>query len=165
MFLPETGGCAIIDAEKRKGAKSAVKVCAVDLGDSRTGVAFSDLSMTLVGETTVIREKNTARLLEKLAALVREKGAAAVAVGCPVNMDGTRGPRAERAEGLAGELRGLTGVRVDLVDERRTTVDAHRILSDNGVFGKKRKDTVDAVAASLILETYMGIRRQEEQKG
>lgn len=141
-----------------------MKVCAVDLGDSRTGVAFSDIMMTLVGETEVLREKNTARLLDRLCSLFEEKRPGAVAVGCPVNMDGSKGERAERAERIAGELAERTGLRVDLVDERRTTVDAHRILGDNGVYGKKRKNTVDAVAASLILETYMGILKHEEEK-
>ncbi|MBR4940478.1 MAG: Holliday junction resolvase RuvX [Clostridia bacterium] len=141
-----------------------MRVCALDLGDSRTGVAFSDLLMTLVGETLVIHEKNTAKLMDKICALLAEKKPGAVAVGCPVNMDGTRGERAQRAQRLAEELAQRTGLRVDLVDERRTTVDAHRILSDNGVFGKKRKDTVDAVAASLILETYMGILKREGEK-
>ena len=141
-----------------------MRVCALDLGDSRTGVAFSDLMMTLVGETFVIHEKNTAKLMDKICGVLSERKPGAVAVGCPVNMDGTRGERAERATRLAAEIAERTGLRVDLVDERRTTVDAHRILGDNGVYGKKRKDTVDAVAASLILETYMGILKREGVK-
>jgi len=132
-----------------------LKACAVDLGDSRTGVAFSDLSGTLVGETAVIREKDLKKLARVLAGMFNERGVAAAAVGLPVNMDGTRGPRAEKAEAFAQRLRELSGLPVALIDERRTTADAHRILSESGVFGRRRKNTVDAVAASLILEIFL----------
>ncbi len=138
-----------------------MRVCALDLGDSRTGVAFSDLMGMLVGETAVIHEKNTARLMDKICALMAEKKPDSIAVGCPVNMNGTRGERAERATRLAAEITDRTGIKTVMIDERRTTVDAHRILGDNGVYGKKRKDTVDAVAAALILETYLGILKRE----
>ena len=142
-----------------------MRVCALDLGDSRTGVAFSDLTLTLVGESFVIHEKNTARLMDRLCEMLSERKPDGVAVGCPVNMNGTRGPRAERAERLAAELAERTGLRVDLIDERRTTVEAHNILGDNGVYRQKRKDTVDAVAASLILEIYMAkIKREAAEK-
>ena len=76
-------------------------------------------------------------------------------LGYPKNMDGTLGPRAEKSEAFAELLRKKTGLEVVLWDERRTTVDAHRILSDNDRHGKRRKQTVDAVAATLILEGYL----------
>ena len=132
-----------------------MKIMAIDYGDARTGVAFSDPGGILVGETLVIEEWNAERLAEKLAALYRDREAGLIAIGRPLNMDGSAGPRAEKSAALAEKLRELTGARVREVDERRTTVDAHRILSANGKKMKKHKATVDAVAAALILETVL----------
>ncbi len=131
------------------------RVCAVDYGRTRTGVAFSDPSRTLAGETVVITEKNERALAQKLCALFEEKQVGAVAVGLPVNMDGTVGPQGEKCRRFASLLSQMSRREVTLIDERRTTVDAHRILSENGVFRQKRKETVDAVAASLILEIFL----------
>ena len=131
------------------------RVCAVDYGRTRTGVAFSDPSRTLAGETAVITEKNERALAQKLCALFEEKQVGAVAVGLPVNMDGTVGPQGEKCRRFAALLSQLARRVVPLIDARRTTVDAHRILSENGVFRQKRKETVDAVAASLILEIFL----------
>lgn len=132
-----------------------MKIMAIDYGDARTGVAFSDISGTIVGETLVVKEWNAERLAERLAELYRERGAGKIIIGCPLNMDGSRGERAEKSDALAELLREGTGAEVVSVDERRTTVDAHRILSESGKRAKKHKDIVDAVAASLILETYL----------
>lgn len=132
-----------------------MKIMAIDYGDARTGVAFSDPGGILVGETLVIEEWNAERLAEKLAALYRDREAGLIAIGRPLNMDGSAGPRAEKSAALAEKLRELTGAQVREVDERRTTVDAHRILSANGKKMKKHKATVDAVAAALILETVL----------
>ena len=139
------------------------KVCAIDYGRTRTGVAISDLFRTLTGESLVITEKDELVLARKIAALIEEKNIGPVAVGLPRNMDGSVGPQGEKCVHFAGELEKLIGREVTLIDERRTTVDAHRILSDNGVFRQKRKETVDAVAASLILEIYL--KRLKDAEG
>ena len=139
------------------------RVCAVDYGRTRTGVAFSDPSRTLAGETAVITEKNERALAQKLCALFEEKQVGAVAVGLPVNMDGTVGPQGEKCRRFAALLSQMSRREVTLIDERRTTVDAHRILSENGVFRQKRKETVDAVAASLILEIFLKKLRGGEE--
>lgn len=132
-----------------------MRVMAIDYGDSRTGIAISDLSGTLVGETMVLRAKGPRAAEEQLVSLIGEKKPERIALGNPLNMDGSAGARSERSHELAAILTERTGVRCDLWDERRTTVDAHRILSDANVRGKDRKNTVDAVAASLILEGYL----------
>lgn len=134
-----------------------MKIMAIDYGDARTGVAFSDISGTIAGETLVVHEWNAERLAETLAGLYRERGAGKIVIGCPLNMDGSRGERAEKSGELAERLRALTGAEVIAIDERRTTVDAHRILSESGKRTKKHKDVVDAVAAALILETYLNM--------
>ena len=132
-----------------------MRIMAVDYGDARTGVALSDLTGTLTGEAFVIAEWNRDKTVEKLAKAAAEHGAQTLVVGLPKNMDGTLGPRAEACQELAALLEQATGLPVVLWDERRTTVDAHRILHDNGRREKKHKKNVDAVAASLILEGYL----------
>lgn len=132
-----------------------MRVMAIDYGDTRTGVAFSDITGTLTGETFVVKAYSPEKTIEEMMKLIAEKSPSVVVVGYPKNMNGTIGPRAEKSEEFANLLRDKSGLKVELRDERLTTVDAHRILSDTGRSGKKRKNTVDAVAASLILENYL----------
>ena len=141
-----------------------MRVCAVDYGDARTGVAVSDPTGLLAGHTEVIKAYRPEAVAERVAAIAREYGAERLVLGFPVNMDGTKGPRAEKAEAFAELLRNVTGLPVTLWDERRTTVDAHRILRANGKNGRKRKDVVDAVAAALILEGYLAWERGQASK-
>ena len=133
---------------------------AVDYGDARTGVAISDLLCSIVGSTTVIHSRNTEKTLQQLQRLIEENDVQEVAVGLPKNMDGTEGVRAELCREFARRLEDVTGLPVALWDERRTTVEAHNILSAHNYHGKKRKNTVDAVAASLILEGYLAYRKR-----
>ena len=137
-----------------------MKIMAVDYGDARTGVAISDLLCSIVGSTTVIHSRNTEKTLQELQRLIAENDVQEIAVGLPKNMDGTEGVRAELCRQFAGKLESATGLKVVLWDERRTTVEAHNILSAHNYHGKKRKNTVDAVAASLILEGYLGFRKR-----
>jgi len=132
-----------------------MRVIAVDYGDARTGIAVSDESASLTGEAWVIQEKNQATVARIVASEAVSRNAQVIAVGYPKNMNGSVGPRAEKSEQLAGLLRTLCDIEVVLWDERMTTMSAHRILTDTGRHGKKRKKTVDAVAASLILESYL----------
>ena len=132
-----------------------MRVLAIDYGDQRTGIAVSDPMGVLAGEAFVIREWNAQVLADKITAEVKARGVERIVLGHPLNMDGTAGPRAEKSRALAALLREKTGREIILWDERRTTVDAHRILTDNGRHGKRRKETVDAVAATLILEGYL----------
>ena len=135
-----------------------MRIMGVDYGDARTGIAISDLLCSIVGTTYVIHSRNREKTLEEIARLVKENDVGEIAVGLPKNMDGTEGARAELCRELAQLLEEKTGLPVKLWDERRTTVEAHNILSQHNYHGKKRKDTVDAVAASLILEGYLGFR-------
>ena len=135
-----------------------MRVMGIDYGDARTGVAISDLLCSIVGSTTVIHSRNMDKTLQEVVRLVRENEVGEIAVGLPKNMDGTEGARAELCKAFAQKLRETTGLPVTMWDERRTTVEAHNILSQHNYHGKKRKDTVDAVAASLILEGYLAFR-------
>lgn len=135
-----------------------MRVMGIDYGDARTGVAFSDLLCSIVGTTTVIHSRNPEKTLDQLVALMKEHEVGEIVIGLPKNMDGSEGPRAELCREFAKRLEEKTGMSVALWDERRTTVEAHNILSQHNYHGKKRKNTVDAVAASLILEGYLAFR-------
>ena len=131
------------------------RIMGIDYGDARTGVAFSDLRCTIVGSTCVVPSRNVEKALADLVRMAKEQDVGTIVVGLPRNMNGTEGPRAELCREFAGRLGELTGLDIVMWDERRTTVEAHNILSQHNYHGKKRKDTVDAVAASLILEGYL----------
>ncbi len=135
-----------------------MKIMGIDYGDARTGVAISDLLCSIVGSTAVIPSRNTEKAIADIVRLVQENGVGEIVVGLPKNMNGTEGPRAELCREFAAKLEQATGVKVVLWDERRTTVEAHNILSMHNYHGQKRKNTVDAVAASLILEGYLQFR-------
>ena len=137
-----------------------MRVLAVDYGDARTGIAVSDLLCSIVGSTTVIHSRNQEKTLREIAELVKEKEVGEIVVGLPRNMDGSEGPRAQLCREFAEKLKQELGLPITMWDERRTTVEAHQILSEHNYHGKKRKNTVDAVAASLILEGYLGFRKR-----
>ena len=135
-----------------------MRIMGVDYGDARTGIAISDLLCSIVGSTTVIHSRNPEKTLTQIQAMVQEKEVGEIVVGLPKNMDGTEGSRAQLCREFAQRIEQATGLPVRMWDERRTTVEAHNILSEHNYHGKKRKDTVDAVAASLILEGYLAFR-------
>jgi len=137
-----------------------MKIMGIDYGDARTGVAISDLLCTIVGSATVVPSRNTQKAIADIVRLAKENQVGEIVVGLPRNMDGTEGARAELCRAFAEQVKEATGLPVTMWDERRTTVEAHNILSQHNYHGKKRKDTVDAVAASLILEGYLAFRRR-----
>lgn len=134
------------------------KIMGVDYGDARTGIAVSDLLCSIVGSTAVVPSRNHEKALADIVRIARENQVEEIVVGLPRNMDGTEGPRAALCREFGAELAAATGLPVHMWDERRTTVEAHNILSQHNYHGKKRKNTVDAVAASLILEGYLAFR-------
>lgn len=136
-----------------------MKIMAIDYGDARTGIAISDALGMLTGFTTVVHAYTPDKVAAEINILIREHSVGELVMGLPKNMDGTEGPRAELYKQFAARLEEVTGLKPVMWDERWTTVDAHRILSQNNVRGKKRKNTVDAVAASLILEAYLASRK------
>ena len=137
-----------------------MRIMGIDYGDARTGVAISDLLCSIVGTTYVVPSRNTEKAVADIVKLAKDNDVGKIVVGLPKNMDGTEGPRVELCRGFAQTLREATGLEVDMWDERRTTVEAHNILSQHNYHGKKRKNTVDAVAASLILEGYLAYLRR-----
>ena len=141
-----------------------MKIMAIDYGDAHTGIAISDATGTLAGFSTVIDSRKADVVTAEICRLVQEHGVTELVLGYPKNMDGTLGPRAEKAAAFGQTLRQLTRLPVTLWDERRTTIDAHNILFNNGQNAKKRKKTVDAVAAALMLEGYLTRKRLEAER-
>ena len=139
-----------------------MKILAVDYGDTRTGLAISDRTEFLASPVGTITERNAERLAHKVADAVREQGAELIVVGLPINMNGTRGPRAEKCEEFAKMLGELVDCPVEMWDERSTTVTAHNIRNTTNVRGKARKAVVDTVAATIILEGFMAHRRNKK---
>ena len=140
-----------------------MKIMAVDLGLARTGIAVSDPREMLASPVGTVEEKDLDRLAQKIATLAVEQRAELLVVGHPRNMDGTRGESARRAEGFAKQLEVLTGLTVQLWDERMTTVSAIGYLNQTDVRGKKRKQVVDTVAATIILQDFLDSRRLRGQ--
>ena len=135
-----------------------MRIMGVDYGDARTGIAMSDLLCSIVGTTAVIHSRRDDKTIAEIKKLIEQNGVTEIVVGLPKNMNGTEGPRAELCKAFAELLKAETGLPVTMWDERRTTVEAHNILSAHNYHGQKRKNTVDAVAASLILEGYLAFR-------
>ncbi len=136
------------------------KIMGIDYGDARTGVAISDLLCSIVGSTCVVPSRNREKAVADIVRLCKENMVGEIVVGLPRNMDGSEGPRAQLCREFAEVLKEATGLSVAMWDERRTTVEAHNILSQHNYHGKKRKETVDAVAASLILEGYLAFKKR-----
>ncbi|MBS1327604.1 MAG: Holliday junction resolvase RuvX [Oscillospiraceae bacterium] len=141
-----------------------MKIMAVDLGQVRTGLAVSDPTEQLASPVGTITEKNTDKLLEKVAAAAREQGVQQLVVGHPRNMDGSRGESARRAETFAASLEKAAALPVVLWDERMTTVSAIGYLNQTDTRGKKRKAVVDTVAATIILQDYLDSRRMRQSE-
>ena len=139
-----------------------MRIMAIDYGDARTGVAISDPTGFLASEAKTIHQRDLDQVVEELCRIAKEYQVEELVLGYPKNMDATLGARAEKSRILEQKLKEATGLPVILWDERRTTIDADRILSSQGVRGKKRKAKVDAVAATLILEGYLTYRRFQQ---
>lgn len=135
------------------------RIMGIDYGDARTGVALSDLLCSIVGTAQVVPSRNTQKAIADIVRIAKENEVGEIVVGLPRNMDGSEGSRAQLCREFAELLKGATGLPVAMWDERRTTVEAHNILSQHNYHGQKRKNTVDAVAASLILEGYLAFRK------
>ena len=131
------------------------RVLGIDLGDVRTGVALSDPFGKMASGLETITEYSEERLISRLCALITEKQAAEVVMGLPINMDGSKGPRAQKVADFAARLEEACGMKVQLVDERCSTMVAHRFLNETNCRGKKRKLVVDTLAAVIILQDYL----------
>ncbi|MCI7368802.1 MAG: Holliday junction resolvase RuvX [Firmicutes bacterium] len=136
-----------------------MRIMGIDYGDARTGLAVSDEMNILVGEAWTVNEWNPERVADVIAQEAQKRNVRRLVLGLPKNMDGSEGPRAEKCRSFAELLRSKTDIELVMWDERRSSIEAHAILHANGKKEKKHRKTVDAVAASLILEGYLGTLR------
>ena len=130
-----------------------MRIMAIDYGDQRIGLAVSDLLGLLCGEAWTMQEWDMERAAQRIAEEAKAREVGTLVLGLPKNMDGSEGPRAEKSRAFRELLLRDTGLPVVLWDERRSSIEAHAILHANG---RKENKSVDAVAASLILEGYLG---------
>ncbi|MBQ4262381.1 MAG: Holliday junction resolvase RuvX [Ruminococcus sp.] len=137
-------------------------IMSVDLGKARTGIAICDKTEFLASPYTVIFEKSPAKLLEKVVQAAIDTKAERIVVGLPKNMDGSEGESAQNARAFAQNLAEQTGIETVMQDERGTTVTAHIFLNATNTRGKKRKNVVDEVAATIILQDYLDSRKRKE---
>ena len=136
-----------------------MRVMAIDYGDARIGLAVSDLLGMMAGEAWTMNEWNMERASLRIAEEAKKREVGTLVLGLPKNMDGTEGPRAEKSREFKALLEKDTGLPVVLWDERRSSIEAHAILHAAGKKERLHRKTVDAVAASLILEGYLGSAR------
>lgn len=136
-----------------------MRIMGIDYGDARTGLAVSDEMNILVGEAWTVNEWNPEVVAETVVREAKARNVQRLVLGLPKNMDGTEGPRAEKCREFGDKLRALCDIELVLWDERRSSIEAHNILHMNGKKEKKHRKTVDAVAASIILEGYLGTMR------
>lgn len=141
-----------------------MKIMAVDYGDARTGLAVCDRTEFLASPVGQIEEKSMAKVAEKIIYATREFDVQMLVVGLPRNMDGSYGERAEKCRRFAKALNALIPIPVETWDERQTTMQAQRYLDETGVYGKKRKEVIDEVAATIILDSYLKYRAGQQKR-
>lgn len=132
---------------------------AIDLGKSRTGLAICDKNEILASPIGTIQEKDDEKLIIKIIENLTSYKAEMAVIGLPKNMDGSIGESAERAQKFADILSKKISIPINLWDERRTTISAHNYLNETNVRGKKRKNIIDTLSASIILENYLKFRK------
>jgi putative Holliday junction resolvase len=141
----------IIDLKNTTG-----RILGVDFGDTRTGVAVSDISRFLASGIGYVSPGGIEKTADKIAEIAREQKVGAIVVGLPKNMDGSEGFRAERCREFASLLRQrLEGVPVAMIDERLTTMSASRYLNETNTRGSKRKGVIDTLSAQIILQNAL----------
>ena len=134
----------------------------LDYGDKTVGVAVSDeMGITAQPYITITREiRNKLRqTCKQIEDIIREKNIEVIVVGKPLNMNGTEGERIEETREFIEMVRRRTGLMVEELDERLTTVEADRILDATGVAKENRKEYIDKMAAAIILQTYLDMKK------
>ena len=142
-------------------------IAGLDLGDKTIGVALSDLRRSVATPVEVIRREKFTLDAQRLLTLLTARGAAGIILGLPLNMDGSEGPRVQSTRAFARNLEKLTPLPITFWDERLSTVAAERALLEADTSRKGRKEVIDKVAASYILQgaldhmTYMAARQED----
>ena len=138
-----------------------MRTLGLDYGERRVGVAISDPTGAFAQPLeTIATPKGDADALARVAELVKTREVVQIVLGLPLHMNGRAGPEAERVRAFGARVAALTGVPVDYVDERWSSREAERVLDEVGVSRKKQRGRVDPIAASLVLRTWLEMRRR-----
>ena len=137
------------------------KILGVDYGDARTGLALSDLSGFLAGGAGCIKSTGFLKTAESVSEIAKKNDVGLIVLGHPINMNGTLGPRSEKVQAFGKHLEEISGIKVELFDERLSTANAHVILNQTNTRGQKRKDIIDEMSACLILQSYLDRERNK----
>lgn len=132
-----------------------MRILGIDYGDARVGLAISDPFGWTATELPQIKGGDLGRAGNEIAVICKEKDVEKIVLGYPKNMNGTIGPRGEISEEFKNILEKKTGLKVELWDERLTTVSATNIMNSSGFKSSKRKDRRDSLSAAIILESYL----------
>lgn len=135
------------------------RILGVDFGDARTGLALSDPSGFLASGIGCIKSTGFLKTAEEVVKIAKEKDVCLIVLGHPINMNGTLGPRSEKAQAFAKHLKEISGIEVLLFDERLSTANAHTMLNITNTRGQKRKNIIDEMSACLILQSYLDSKR------
>lgn len=135
--------------------KQPVRIMGVDFGDARTGLAVSDPTGLIASGAGCITSSNLLKTAEAVSAEAVKLNITKIIIGNPINMNGTEGPRSERVRAFAEHVKNISGIEVEMLDERLSTANAHRILNMTDIKGKKRKSVIDEMSARLILQDYL----------
>lgn len=136
-----------------------LRILGIDYGDARVGLALSDITKTLAGGIGNVKVSGLNSAVTAVSERIKDEQIEKIVCGLPVNMNGTEGERALRVREFAKRLSEKTGLEVEFIDERRTTVMAHSFMNETGTHGKKRKKSVDTLSAQIILQTYLDMKR------
>ena len=138
-----------------------MKIMALDLGDSRIGIAFSDIMKIIAGGYETYNRQKNQKDYEYICKLAKENSVDEIVIGLPINMDGSEGERVVLAREFGGILKEmLPNVSINFMDERLTTVSAERVLLEADISREKRKKVIDKIAATIILQAYMDTRKR-----
>ena len=141
-----------------------MKIMGLDYGEARTGVALSDeLGMMAHGLESIEHKGNDKKLLERICEIIKANKVSKIVIGYPLNMNATKGPRVEKTDAFIKKLEKETGLPVEKIDERLTTVAAHKTMTLLGVSAEKKKKIVDTISAEYILQMYLD--KKSKMKG
>ena len=139
-----------------------MKYLGLDLGTKTLGLAIADEKVLISSPLKTIKYNDIDELIEEVLSIIEEKKVSRLALGLPKNMDGSLGFAAERSLSFKEKLEEKTDIPITLIDERLSTVEAEGYLINEGIKGKKKKDIIDAIAANIILDTFIRMKGREE---
>ena len=142
-----------------------MRILGVDYGDARIGLALSDVSGFLAGGIGKLDISGMNDAVKKILPVIEENGVDTVVLGLPLNMDGTEGASASKIKAFAEKLlQKKPEIKIEYIDERRTTILASEYMNITGTHGKSRKEKIDTLSAQIILQTFLDLQKNKEEQ-